>query len=177
MTAGIGLISVTALIAGLWLWWHREAPKTTTGLFLVAGLAVGGVLGNFIGRGVTAVFSHGSQAAVTQGTGTGTGVGTGVVSVFIAGVAIAATAELVIKGLWRRRATPRRWHPWLALALPTIAIAAGAPLVGPLMTGLSGGVANVGNAMITTASTSHTDPQPPAGVHPAGADSTPHGRR
>jgi hypothetical protein len=157
MNAGIVLISVSTLVAGGWLWWHREAPKTTTGLFLVAGLAFGGALGRLIGLGLAGVFAH-NPAATSTGGGFGMWV-----SVIVAAVAIAATVEIVVKGMWRKRAKPRRWHPWLALALPTVAIAAGAPLVGPLMTGLSGGVASVGAAVIDTASTS-----------PTGADSTPH---
>jgi hypothetical protein len=159
MNGGIVLISVAALISGGWLWWHREAPKTTTGLFLVAGLAIGGGLGRLIALGLASVFTH-------HPTSTAADEGPGVwVSIVLAGLAIAATVEIVVKGMWRRRARPRRWHPWLALALPTFAIAAGAPMVGPLMTGLAGGVASVGTAMVHTSDTrpSGTDP----GTHPA----------
>jgi hypothetical protein len=170
MTAGIVLVSVAALTSGFWLWWHREAPKTTTGLFLVAGLAFGGVLGRLVGVGLAKVFTQDPATTTAPGSGAGVGVW---LSMIVAGAAIAATVEIVVKGMSRRRAKPRRWHPWLALALPTVAIAAGAPLVGPLMTGLSGGVANVGNAVVTTASTSHTG----APTQLAGHNSASDGRR
>lgn len=150
MSTGIVLVSVAALVSGGWLWWHREAPKTCTGLFLIAGLAIGGGLGRLIALGLAVVFS---PTATEPGAGEGFGRW---VSAVVAAVLIAATAEIVIKGMWRKRATPRRWHPWLALVLPTLAIAAGAPLVGPLMTGLAGGVAGVGTAMVTTSHTSAT---------------------
>lgn len=150
MSTGIVLVSVAALVSGGWLWWHREAPKTCTGCFLIAGLGIGGGLGRLIALGLAKV-----SYPAAGGQGADSGVGPWV-SAVVAAVLIAATAEIVIKGMWRKRATPRRWHPWLALVLPTVAIAAGAPLVGPLMTGLAGGVAGVGAAIVTTSNHTST---------------------
>jgi membrane protease YdiL (CAAX protease family) len=152
VNAGAGVIVVGTLVAGGWLWWHRDAPKTCTGLFLVAGLVIGGVLGDLLGGLFT---HHGPPTTSTSPAPASSAVGVWV-SVILAGVGIAATAELVVKGMWPRRAKPRRWHPWLALALPTLVIAAGVPMVGPLMTGLAGGVSNVGAAMVATTHTAQT---------------------
>ncbi len=137
--AGAGLVALVAVLAGTWLRWHREAPKTTAGLFATAGLAVGDVLGRLI------------AAALAKLPPTPAGLW---LSLLLAGVLIAATVELVVKGMWPRRARPRHWHPWLALALPTIAIGIGAPLIGPLMSGLAAGIGGIGTAVIHTAATS-----------------------
>ena len=147
MVAGAGLVAALAALAGGWLRWHREAPKTCTGLFAVAGLAIGDVLGRLIAAGLTK-FHHLTPDAPQQHTGPGVGLW---LSLLLAGVLLAASAELVVKGMWPRRARPAPWHPWLALTLPTIAIAASAPLIGPLMSGLAAGVGGLGTAVISTA--------------------------
>jgi hypothetical protein len=140
--AGAGLV---AALAGGWLRWHREAPKTCTGLFAVSGLAIGDVLGRLIATGLT-------KLTAPSGPQQPTGVGVGLwLSLLLAGVLLAASAELVVKGMWPRRARPAPWHPWLALTLPTIAIAASAPLIGPLMSGLAAGIGGLGTAVISTA--------------------------
>lgn len=147
MVAGAGLVAALAALAGTWLRWHREAPKTCTGMFAVAGLAIGDVLGRLIATGLAKL-----PPITHNGTGQPTGLGFGLwMSLLLAGVLLAASAELVVKGMWPRRARPMPWHPWLALALPTIAIAASAPLIGPVMSGLAAGVGGLGTAVISTA--------------------------
>lgn len=145
VNTGAGVIFVGALVASGWLWWHRDAPKTCTGLALLCGLILGGVLGRVISA-LSAATAAAPAGAVSSGVGVW-------LSVIAAGVGIAATAELVVKGMWPKRANPRRWHPLLALALPTLLIATGVPLVGPLMAGLAGGVTNVGAAISAAHST------------------------
>lgn len=143
---GAGLVAAFAALAGGWLRWHREAPKTCTGLFAVAGLAIGDVLGRLIATVLGKL--HPVPHAPDQHTGPGVGLW---LSLLLAGVLLAATGELVVKGMWPRRARPAPWHPWLALALPTVAIAASAPLIGPVMSGLAAGIGGLGTAVISTA--------------------------
>lgn len=148
--AGAGLVAALAALAGGWLRWHREAPKTCTGLFAVSGLAIGDVLGRLIATCLTKLTAHSPNPGPQQHTGPGFGFGLWL-SLLLAGVLLAASAELVVKGMWPRRARPAPWHPWMALTLPTIAIAVGAPLIGPLMSGLAAGIGGLGTAVISTA--------------------------
>jgi hypothetical protein len=115
MNAGAGSVAVIALVIGGWLWWHRDAPRTTTACFLVAGLGFGGALGNLIATALSRAFAPG---AAVSGWGS-------VLLAALVAAAFVATFEVFVKGIGttRRKAKPRRWHPWLALALPTILVA------------------------------------------------------
>jgi hypothetical protein len=139
MNAGVATISGLALIVGGWMWFHKDAAKTTTLLFLVAGLGFGGVLGNMLGNFV-------NRAIGTVGTTTGTWVGISA-STIVAGIALVATLEVVLKGMLPKTAKTRRWHPFLALVLPSIVIAGGVPLLAYVMSAFSTGVGNVGGAL------------------------------
>ena len=162
--AGAGLVAVLATLAGAWLRWHREAPKTCTGMFAVAGLAVGDVLGRLIAQTLAKLPHHSPDPS---GSTSAAGLTAGLwLSLLLAGVLLAATAELVVKGMWPRHARPRHWHPWLALALPTVAIAAGAPLIGPVLDGLASGVGGLGTAVISATTTHHSTAAGPANPNP-----------
>ncbi|MPZ66770.1 MAG: hypothetical protein GEU83_15100 [Pseudonocardiaceae bacterium] len=139
MNPGVAAIAGMALIVGLWLYWHRDAPKFTTFLFLIAGTGIGGYLGQLLGQALNTVLG-------TVGTQTGQWVGIGA-STLTAGVALVATLEIVIKGLYKKKAKPQRWHPWLALALPTIIFAAGFPFLVQIMEAFETGVTTVGNSV------------------------------
>lgn len=139
MNLGVAAISSFALIVGLWMWWHKDAPKFTTFLFLVAGVGFGGVLGRMLGDVL-------NRTLGTVGTTTGTWIGVSA-STIVAAIALVATLEVVIKGMWPKKAKPKRWHPWLALVLPMIVIATGVPLVSQLMHAFATGVGNVGSAL------------------------------
>lgn len=142
MNAGVGAISGLAAILAAWLWYHRDAPKFTNLLALIAGLGFGGVLGSMLGNIL-------NRALGTVGTTTGTWIGIGT-STIVAGIALVATLEVVIKGMWFKRARPQRWHPFLALLLPTIVIAGGVPLLSEVMNAFADGVGNVGGALNTS---------------------------
>jgi MFS family permease len=144
--AGAALVALLAALTGTWLRWHREAPKTTTATFGLAGLALGDVLGRLIASGLARLPWPAADSAQPATPGLRLWV-----SLLLAGILLAATAELMVKGMWPRRARPRHWHPWLALALPTVAIAVGAPLVGPVMSGLASAAGGLGTAVIRTA--------------------------
>lgn len=133
-------ISGLALIVGLWTYWHRDAPKFTTFLFLIGGLGIGGWLGSMLGDLL-------NTAIGTAGTATGAWIGIGA-STITAGLALVATLEIVVKGLWKKKAKPQRWHPWLALALPTIIVAFGFPIMVQGVNGLES-VANEVGASIS----------------------------
>ncbi len=136
MNPGIATIAGLALIVGLWLYLHRDAPKTTTGLFLVAGIGLGGWLGAQLGAWISAGLGMvGTQTATWVGIGTST---------LVAGLAVVATLEIIVKGLWKKKAKPRRWHPWLALALPTIITAASVPILVEIVSAFTSAVNQVG---------------------------------
>lgn len=122
---GVGSLTAFCLGIGLWLYAHKNAKKTTTFLFLVAGTAIGGYLGSLIGGAV-------STAVNTVGTLTAQLIGVGG-STLLAVVSVIATLEVVVKGIWKKTAKPKRWHPWLALALPTIIVAGSVPVLIQLM--------------------------------------------
>lgn len=125
MNVGVAALTAFALMIGLWMYWRKLAPKTTTLLFLLAGFGIGGVIGALAGRAVAmALGALGSPGARLFGVG---------VSTIIAGVAIVATLEIVIRGLHKKKAKPTRWHPWLALMLPTIVAVSSVPLLTELM--------------------------------------------
>ncbi|GAA4554759.1 MULTISPECIES: hypothetical protein [Pseudonocardia] len=137
--AGIGSIAGLALIIGLWLYLHKNAPKFTTLLFLLAGTGIGGLAGAAIAGGVGTVTS-------TAASATSRLVGFSAAAL-VSAICIVATLEVVVKGLWKRTATPKRYHPWLALALPTIAVAGGVPIISSLISFLSGAMGEAGAAL------------------------------
>lgn len=128
-------LSGIALIVGLWLYWHHDAPKFTTFLFLIGGFGIGGWLGSTVGEWLNSIIG-------TAGTTTGAWIGIGA-STITAGLALVATLEIVIKGLYKKKAKPQRWHPWLALALPTIVWAFGFPIMVQGMEALESAAAEV----------------------------------
>ena len=139
MNWGVASICAVALVVGAWTYWHKDAPKFTTFLFLVGGIGFGGALGKWIG-------DHLSQALGTVGTTTGTLIGLST-SAIVAAIGLVATLEVVVKGMHPKRAKPKRWHPWLALALPLIVTATGVPVITQLMHAFASGVGNVGSAL------------------------------
>ena len=136
MNAGLGTITGIALAVAAWLWWHRSAPKFTTLLALVAGVGIGGLAAQLV-----------STLLGTVATVPGQLLGLGTAGL-LAGLALVATLEVVFKGIWGKKAKPKRWHPILALVLPTIVVAGGIPLLGQLMTSLASGMAAVGRAVL-----------------------------
>jgi len=138
---GLLAIGAFALGIGLWLYWRRLAPKTCTALFLVAGLTIGGWIGSLLGWALNLTLG-------TLGTFTGQLIGYGA-STILAVVALIATLEIFVKGLWKKKATPQRWHPWLALALPTMVIAFGLPIMVQGMTEVTGVVEQAGATLTT----------------------------
>lgn len=151
------LVTVIALGVAAFLRAHHEAPKITTGLFFLAGIALGGVVGNGLAELIDRIAAHNASTG-HAGAGSLTWAITRVV---LSLATIGACAIVVIKGMWRGRAQPRRYHHWLALTVPTLAIAIGVPGLAPLLDGLSGGLTNAGAAMVemarepTTASQHH----------------------
>jgi hypothetical protein len=139
MNAGVATLTGLSLMIGAWLYWHKNAPKTTTLLFLIAGVGLGGWLGTTLGQWVRTVLGMaGSQTATWLGIGAST---------LLAGAAIVATLEIAIKGLWKKKAKPKRWHPWLALALPTVVAVGSVPLLSELFELFSTAVIDIGNSV------------------------------
>lgn len=139
MNVGVATLAVIALFTAAWLWKHKIAPKFTTLLALLAGVLFGGALGGLLGRVINTLLG-------TVGTFTGRLIGVGAAAV-LAGLAFVATLEVVFKGMWPKKAKPKRWHPILALILPTLVIAGGIPLLTQLMTVLSSGASELGRAV------------------------------
>jgi hypothetical protein len=139
MNSGVAAISGIALVVAAWLWWHRDAPKICTLLALIAGLGIAGGVSGVLGRLPT-------QLLHTAGATTGGVTGLAPAAI-VTGLAVVAALEVGIKGVHPRKAKPRRWHPFLAMALPTIVIASGVPLLTGVMHTVSGGIASAGSAM------------------------------
>ncbi len=138
---GLAVIGCFSIIVGLWLYFHRMAPKFTTLLFLIGGLSIGGWLGSLLGTAINVVLG-------TVGSFTGQLIGYAA-STILAAVALVAVLEVFVKGLWKKKAKPQRWHPWLALVLPTIVIAFGAPIMVEAATAVTGVVEQAGAAIST----------------------------
>ena len=132
MNAGVATLSVMALGIAMWLWYHHQAIKTTTLLALFAGLGFATAAGSWFGQGVTwLVGALGSTTAAWIGV---------TASAVVTGFALIGTLEVILKGIWPRTAYPQRWHPLLALVLPTVVIASGAPVLAAVMRWASSGV-------------------------------------
>jgi O-antigen/teichoic acid export membrane protein len=121
---GLATTSTVALCVGLWLYMHNEFPKFRTFLFFIAGLALAGIVGSFVGHAVDA----GKRVAngwLTSATGF-------TVSGVLTAVCLVILLEVVLKGmgLFKKKVKPntKKWHSWLALATPSIIAAAGVPL-------------------------------------------------
>lgn len=139
MNAGVAAVSVVCVAVAGWLWWHRDAPRTTTALALTAGIGFGGSLGGAIAGVLARLSPAPAPGQLTAGV---------IVFVLVVAGSFVGAFELVVKGLHRRRARPRRWHPWLALVLPTVVIAAGVPVLAQLVAVLSGGAGRAGEALM-----------------------------
>lgn len=135
-TGGLLTAGGFALIVGLWLYWHRDMPRFTVFLFLLGGMVIGGLLGSLLGG----LLSTGIDAI---GTTTGRFIGVGSATLMSA-IGLVLTLEVLVHGMGIRRrgggagrgggggGGTKRWHPWLALALPTVVIASGVPLIAGL---------------------------------------------
>ena len=142
----LGLCMITlGLVA--WLWWRRKAGKTATLLALLVGLGIGPPLGLWLGRRGTGLVDSLESPAMRQ------------IGVVLFAVLTAATIvvilEVLIHGIWPRTARPQRWHPWVALALPMVAIAFGVPVVAWAFSGLSTEIAHA-TTLITAESAAQT---------------------
>lgn len=126
MNLGAGIIAAISLGVGIWLYWHKDAPKFTTFLFLVAGLFITGGLWETISKWMNSLLHTG--ASTTAGW-----IGVGATAV-LATIAVVATLEVFVKGMWKKKAKPKRWHPFLALSLGLIISASGVPILVKLMT-------------------------------------------
>jgi dipeptide/tripeptide permease len=142
MNAGVGVLSALALAIGAALWTKRDAPRTATALFLVAGIGVGGALGNALSGGLNRAFGANLGASESR-------VGLAVF-VVIVGASAYAAYEVSVKGIgWdKHKVNPRRWHPWAALVLPTVAIAVGVPFLAQVAAMFSGGADHAGAALM-----------------------------
>jgi hypothetical protein len=137
--AGIGSIAGAALVIGLWLYLHDDARKTTTALFLIAGCGIGGLVG--------AAIDHGFDTASGTAASTTTRLIGFSAGVIVSALCIVLTLEVVFKGILKKTANPKRWHPWLALALPTIAFASGVPILMSIFGAISGALGEAGEAI------------------------------
>lgn len=139
---GVIAVAVIALAIGGWLWWHRDAPRTCTALFLVAGIGIASIVGTLIAGALT------KAGAPAEAPGSAAGK---YVFIVIVGASVLAAIEVVGKGIgWGRHlpAKPRRWHPWAALVLPTVAIAAGVPVLAQIFGAFAGGFGHAGGALM-----------------------------
>lgn len=141
-TGGLLTVGGFALILGLWLYWHRDMPRFTVFLFLLGGMVIGGVFGSLLGG----LLSTGIDAL---GTTTGRLIGVSTTTLMSA-VGLVLTLEVLVHGMGIRRrggagrgggggrggGATKRWHPWLALALPTVVIATGVPLIAGLFSAI-----------------------------------------
>lgn len=121
---GLSSIGAVMLVVGMWMWFHREFPRTTVFFFLCGGTVIGGFAGAALGRGI-------DTALLAAATTSNRLLGIGVASV-IAGLAIVLTLEVIWKGMSpfkKLKAKTKRYHAWLALALPTVVVATGLPVV------------------------------------------------
>lgn len=136
---GIATISAFALIGGLWLWINGDAKKTQTFLMLVAGCGIGGLFGSALVNvfGTTTGLVSSPIARVIGVSGAG----------IIAAICVVLTLEVVLKGIWKKTAKPKAFHPWLALALPTIALASGVPILAAVFGALAGALGEAGNTV------------------------------
>lgn len=139
---GLGVVAVFALAIGGWLYYHRDAERTTTALFVVAGMGVGGLVGQ--------VFSNGLGRALGLAGGAGSTLLGGTALAVISAIALIAFLEVLVKGIGiprSRNASPRRWHPWLGLALPTIVVVSGVPVLAAVFAGVGNLVGQAGTAI------------------------------
>ncbi|MGD9529488.1 MAG: hypothetical protein AB7I38_11735 [Dehalococcoidia bacterium] len=128
---GLGIVAVFALAIGGWLYYHRDAERTTTALFVVAGMGIGGLIGQ--------VAEGALRRLLGLAGGTGSTLLGGTALAIVSAIALIAFLEVVVKGIGiprSRNASPRRWHPWLGLALPTIVVVSGVPVLAALFSGL-----------------------------------------
>jgi hypothetical protein len=131
----LGLISQPAIafVIGMYLFWKKLMPRITTLLWLVGGFLVSGALGSAAAATVTALVN---QLGTTGARFTGFSA-----AAILAGLAIALTAEVLIKGAspFKKtfKANPKRYHPPLALALPTVVAASGLPVVTEVLRSIS----------------------------------------
>lgn len=139
MSLVTAVVALFALGVGLWLFVSKFAPKTTILLFLVAGMGIGGTIGVLIGRALNTVLG-------LAGSVSGQFVGVGTAAV-VSLLALIATLEIVVKGVWPKKAKPKRWHPWLALVLPTIVAASGLPIVDTVLTYVGQAAGTVGSLL------------------------------
>jgi hypothetical protein len=120
-------ISVVGLIIGflIWAFWRKKAPKATIWSALFVGGIIGGTFGLLIGTGVSLLIGL-AQSATSRLVGLGA-------STIVAVIAVIALLELFGNALAGKKAKPQRWHVGLALALPTIMVAAGFPIVSQVL--------------------------------------------
>ena len=140
--AGVGgALFMIGIALGGWLYWHKMAPKFCIFAFLIAGLGLSGVIGALLVRLLTA--GVGLMAGLI-GRLFGNGAGA-VASVVIAAVLV---LEVFVKGMGGKKATPRRYHPWLALVLPTLVVVTGLPFVLPILQWIGGQLSDLTSSIL-----------------------------
>lgn len=142
-SVGLGVVAVFALAIGGWLYAHRDAPRATTALFVIAGIGLGGLTGQVLASGLRRMLGLAGGAGATL-------LGATTLAV-VSAIAVIAFLEVIVKGVGiprRRNARPQRWHPWLGLALPTIVIASGVPVLAAIFGGV-GELAGQAGAALT----------------------------
>lgn len=140
MNAALGTLAVFAFVVGLWLFFHKDAPKTTTLFFTIAGVAVAaGLVGQF-----AAALIRSLLGLATTTTGQLVGVSA---SALASAIALVLFLEVVIKGMWFKRAKPKRYHPWLGLIMPTIVVGTGLPVVTTILTEFTRLASTVGSQL------------------------------
>ncbi|MGE3795751.1 MAG: hypothetical protein AB7I38_17755, partial [Dehalococcoidia bacterium] len=130
-SVGLGVIAVFALAIGGWLYAHRDAPRATTALFVIAGMGISGLIGQ--------VFASGLRRVLGLAGGAGSALVGATALAVISAIALIAFLEVIVKGVGiprRRNASPRRWHPWLGLAHPTNVIVSGVPVLAASFSGI-----------------------------------------
>lgn len=129
---GNGFLALLCLSVAIWMLIRKKSKKLASWLMLIAGLFLGGLIGELMNTGIAAIRD-------TAGGALGGLVGVG------AGAVMTVIGVLVLLELWHgihpRKGSPSGHHPFLALAAPTLLLAAGgifARIIHPLASAANG---------------------------------------